>query len=83
MASILLSLPAAQTRTARFFEEGSRMGANSTQGLATLVFLAAFTCLSGALFADDSLVLYLLFLVLTAVSVGLFLKARPWEHMEQ
>ena len=59
------------------------MGANSTQGLATLVFLAAFTCLSGALFADGSLVLYLLFLVLTAVSVGLFLKAKPWEHMEK
>ena len=59
------------------------MGANSTQGLATLVFLAAFTCLSGALFADCSLVFFLLFLVLTAVSVGLFLKAKPWEDLEK
>ena len=59
------------------------MGANSTQGLAMLVFLAAFTCLSGALFADGSLVFFVLFLVLAAVSVGLFVKAKPWEHSEQ
>ena len=59
------------------------MGAHSTQGLATLVFLAAFTCLSGALFADGSPVLFLLFLVFAAVSVGLFLKAKPWEQMEK
>ena len=56
------------------------MGANSTQGLATLVFLAAFTCLSEALFADGSLFFFLLFVVGLAASVALFLKAKPLEH---
>ena len=59
------------------------MGANSTQGLAVLVFLVAFTCLAGALFGDGNLLLMLLFLVVAAVSVVLFLKAKPREHMEQ
>ena len=59
------------------------MGANSTQGSAIVVFLMAFAFLSGAMFTGGNLVLILLFLVGAAVSVGLFLKAKPWEHMEQ
>ena len=56
------------------------MGSNSTQGLATLLFLAGFTCLSGALFADGSVLLLVAFVVLTGGSLALFLKAKPWEH---
>ena len=59
------------------------MGANSTQGLAVLVFLAAFTCLGGAFFGDGNLLLILLFLVGAAVSVVLFLKVKPLEHLEK
>ena len=56
------------------------MGANSTQGLAVLLFLAAFTCLSIALFEDGSLIFLLFFAVGIAASVALFLKAKPLEH---
>ena len=56
------------------------MGANSTQGLAILFFLVAFTFLSAALFAGGSLIFLLLFLVTAAVSVALFLKVKPLEH---
>ena len=59
------------------------MGANSTQGVAVMLFLVAFTLLSMALFNDGS-VLYLVgFLVALGASVALFLKARPWEHSEK
>jgi hypothetical protein len=56
------------------------MGANSTQGLAVLLFLAAFAFLGWALFADGNLLLLLLFVIVAAVSGGLFLKAKLWEH---
>jgi hypothetical protein len=56
------------------------MGANSLQGIALLVFLVAFTCLGVALFFDGSLLMFLLFLVGTAASIALFLKAKPLEH---
>lgn len=59
------------------------MGANSTQALAILAFLVAFTFLGGALYAGGNLLLVLLFLVCLAVSIVLFLKAKPWEQMEQ
>ena len=59
------------------------MGANSTQGLAVLIFLVAFTCLAGAFFGDGNLLLLLLFLVVAAVSVVLFQKAKTWEHLEK
>ena len=50
--------------------------ANSTQGLATLVFLLAFTFLGISLFEDGSVLFGLLFLVSLAASCGLFLKAK-------
>jgi hypothetical protein len=56
------------------------MGANSTQGWATLLFLAAFTFLSWSLFAEGSVVFLLLFVVLLGASVALFLKCKTWEH---
>ena len=59
------------------------MGANSTQGVAVLMFLLAFTCLGGALFGDGNLLFILLFLVAAAVSVVLFLKVKPLEHLEK
>ena len=59
------------------------MGANATQALAIVMFLVAFTLLAGAMFAGGNLLLILLFLVAAAVSAGLFLKAKPWEHMEK
>jgi hypothetical protein len=50
--------------------------ANSTQGLATLVFLLAFTFLGISLFEDGSVLFGLLFLVSLGASCGLFLKAK-------
>ena len=58
------------------------MGANSTQGLAILLFLIAFTFLSGAMFTGGSIVYLLLFAVSLASSIALFLKCKPWEHKE-
>ena len=58
------------------------MGANSTQGLAVLVFLVAFTSLAGAFFNGGSLLYLAIFVVALVASVGLFLKCKPWEHME-
>ena len=59
------------------------MGANSTQGLATLLFLAAFVFLGWSLFAEGSIVLLLVFVVALAASIALFMKAKPWEHAER
>jgi hypothetical protein len=50
--------------------------ANSTQGLATLAFLAAFTFLGISLFEDGSVLFGLLFLVSLGASCWLFLKAK-------
>lgn len=50
--------------------------ANSTQGLATLVFLLAFVFLSYGLFEDGNVLLLLAFVVSLGASLGLFLKAK-------
>jgi hypothetical protein len=50
--------------------------ANSTQGVAVLVFLAAFTCLGIALFQDGSLLMELAFVVGLGASLSLFRKAK-------
>lgn len=59
------------------------MGSNSTQGVATLLFLVAFTCLSAALFSGGNLVLLVCFVVGAAAAIALHLKAKPWEHAER
>jgi len=59
------------------------MGANSTQGLATLLFLAAFVFLGWSLLAEGSIVLLLVFVVALAASIAMFMKAKPWEHAER
>ena len=64
-----------------FFMEES-MGANSTQGVAVMLVLIAFTCLSLSLFNGFSIIYLLGFLVALGASVSLFLKAKPWEHQE-
>ena len=58
------------------------MGANSTQGMAFLLFLIGFTALAGAMFTGGSLLLLLLFVVCTAGSMALFVKCKPWEHKQ-
>ena len=58
------------------------MGANSTQGWASLLLLVAFTCLSGSMFAGGSFVLLAIFAASLVGSVSLFVKARPWEHAQ-
>ena len=50
--------------------------ANSTQGFAILVFLAAFTCLSVAMFEDGNILMLLLFVIGLGASLALFLKAK-------
>ena len=55
------------------------MGANSTQGIAVAVFLAAFTVLAAGL-AQSGIVLELLGLVGIVASIGLFVKCKPWEN---
>ncbi len=56
------------------------MGANSTQGLGVLLFLAAFTFLGWAFFAEGNLLLVLLFLVGLGASIATFLKAKQMEQ---
>ena len=59
------------------------MGANSTQGVALLLFLLGFTFLSLAMFEGGSILYLLLFAVSTAASIALFLKCKPWEYAEK
>jgi hypothetical protein len=65
------------------FEGGLVMGANSTQGVALLLFLVGFTFLSLSMFSGGSIVYLLLFAVSIGASISLFLKCKPWEHMEE
>ena len=58
------------------------MGANPTQAQGIVLFLIAFTLIAGGLAGNISFIPLLLGLVALAVSIGLFLKAKPWEHQE-
>ncbi len=55
------------------------MGANSTQALAILLFLAAFVLLAGAL-AGAGILTGVGAAVLLGVSLYFFRKCKPWEH---
>ena len=57
------------------------MGANSTQAVGLAVFLLAFTLISAGIAAGGILV-SLVGVVLLAVSLGVFRKAKPWEEAE-
>ena len=58
------------------------MGANPTQAQGLIVFIIAFVLLAGGLAAGGSLLYILGGLALLAVSCGLFMKCKPWEHRE-
>lgn len=57
------------------------MGANSSQALAIIIFLVAFTILAGA-FAAGGILLTVLGLACLAASIFIFLKCKPLEHQE-
>jgi hypothetical protein len=55
------------------------MGATSTQGLAVLVFLVAFTFLGASMYAGGSWLYLTVFVVGLATSTKLFLKAKAMQ----
>jgi len=59
------------------------MGANRTQAEGVGLFFLAFTLIAISLAADVSVVFMLLGLALLAGSIILFLKCKPWEHVEE
>ena len=56
------------------------MGNNSTQGLAVLILLVAFTFLSVSLFYGGSILFLVLAVATMAGSIVLFLKAKALEQ---
>jgi hypothetical protein len=58
------------------------MGANPTQAQGVALFFIAFTLIAIGFAADVSMMALLLGLVILAVSIMLFVKAKPWEHQE-
>ncbi|GEM_PF-6827756 len=56
------------------------MGANPTQALAPMLFLAAFVLAGAAFYAGGNLILLLAGVV--ALGIAVFLKAKPLEHSE-
>ena len=57
------------------------MGANTTQAIGVSAFLIAFTLISAGI-AGGGILVSLVGLVLLAVSLGVFRKAKPWEEAE-
>ena len=57
------------------------MGANSTQAVGLTAFLVAFTLISAGI-AWGGILVSLVGIVLLAVSLGVFRKAKPWEEAE-
>jgi hypothetical protein len=57
------------------------MGANTTQAVGLTAFLFAFTLISAGI-AWGGMIMSLAGLVLLAVSLGVFRKAKPWEEAE-
>ena len=56
------------------------MGNNSTQGLALLVLLIAFTLLSISMFYGGSIIALLLAVLAMGASIGMFRKAKALEN---
>ena len=56
------------------------MGANRQQGVALLVLFTSFTLASIGMYSGGSVVFLALAAVVFAVSVAMFLKARPLEQ---
>jgi len=57
------------------------MGANSTQAVGVSAFLIAFTLISAGI-AWSGILVSLVGIVLLAVALGVFRKAKPWEEAE-
>ncbi len=57
------------------------MGANSTQAVGVSAFLIAFTLIAAGI-AGGGIIISLVGVVLLAVSLGVFRKAKPWEEAE-
>ncbi len=58
------------------------MGANATQAQGVGLFLAAFVLIAAGLAADFSFLCLLLGIALLGASIALFVKCKPWEHIE-
>jgi hypothetical protein len=59
------------------------VGANPTQALAFAVFLIAFVLLAVSFATGGNIVAILGFVAALGASVALFLKCKPWEHLEE
>jgi hypothetical protein len=59
------------------------VGSNPTQALALAIFLIAFVLLAAAFASGGSIVCILGFVAALGASVALFLKCKPWEHLEE
>jgi hypothetical protein len=59
------------------------VGSNPTQAAAFAVFLIAFVLLAGAFATGGSIVCILGFVAALGVAAALFLKCKPWEHLEE
>lgn len=57
------------------------MGANSTQAIGVTMFLLGFTALPVGI-ARGGVTYYLFAIALVGISVGIFLKCKPWENTE-
>ncbi|HLQ78167.1 MAG TPA: hypothetical protein VK210_12475 [Terriglobia bacterium] len=58
------------------------MGANSTQGLAVLLFLVSFAFLGGTLYSGGNVLFLVIFLASFVASIAVFRKCKPWENMD-
>jgi hypothetical protein len=58
------------------------MGANPKQALAFLLFLVGFTVIAEGLFLGGNFLILLLGVALLGVSLAIFLKAKPLEHID-
>lgn len=61
-------------------KENNTLGANPTQALALIVFIAAFVILAASMAAGGSLTLILISMALLALSGAAFRRAKPWEE---
>ena len=58
------------------------MGANPTQAQGLILFLIAFVLLAGGFATGGSFMYIAGGLALLAVSCGVLMKCKPWEHRE-
>ncbi len=59
------------------------MGANRTQAQGVALFLAAFVFIAAGLAANVSFLWLIIGIALLGGAIVLFLKCKPWEHIEE